>query len=111
AEFWESREQLALILPFFEHVLNGRLVDHQVRLAVLAIHLDAITVIPLNDPAHFFAVAENDHHGGPRLHLLLIIKILGVGLFRRCRLLAAGSHTTIPPIITMVHAFSAIMPL
>src|ERR1700687_4651537 len=67
---------LPLVLPFFEHVLNRRLVDHQIRLAVFTVHLDAISIVPFDNAAYFLAVTQNNHHWRPRLHLLLVIKIL-----------------------------------
>src|ERR1700675_220164 len=70
-------------LVFLEHVLNSWLVNHQVWASVVADYLDAGFVVPFDDAVHFFAVAQHNAHGRSRLHLLLIIKILGVGLLRR----------------------------
>src|ERR1700686_3948352 len=106
-----SSNILPLVLPFFKHVLNRGLVDHQIRLALLPVHLDAVPVVPLDDPAPFLAVAQHDHHRRPRLHLLPIIKILGVGLLRRRQLFSrAACHCAIPS-VSSIHAFSAILPL
>src|SRR5580700_10586745 len=102
---------LALVLAFFIHVLDGRLVDHQVGLAVFAIYLDAGPVVPLDDAAYFFAVTQNDHHLGARLHLLLVVKIFGIGLFRRRHLLATASAAGRAISAIAVHAFCAVMPL
>src|SRR5271169_2126218 len=105
---------LPLVLPFLEHVLDRGFVDHHIRLAVLTVHLDAIPIIPFDDAVHFLAVAQNDHHRCPRLHLLLVIKILGVGLLRRRGLLASaaprGPFAAIPT-VSSIHAFSAVVPL
>src|SRR6476620_2217279 len=78
-----KRRRLALVFAFFEHVLDGGFVNHQIRFAILAVHLDAIPVIPLDNAVNFFAVTQHDDHGRPRLHLLLIVEIFGVGLLRR----------------------------
>src|SRR5262249_17529075 len=51
-------------------------------------------------------------HRGARLHLLLVVEILGVGLLRRRRFLAAhGAFATIAAAIPTVHSFLAVMPL
>src|SRR5215467_8283261 len=81
---------LLLILAFFEHVLDGRLVNHEIWLATIPVYLDAVTVIPFNDATNFFAILKHDHHRGSRLHLLLIVEVLGIGLLRRRRLLSGG---------------------
>ena len=44
--------------------------------------LQTALVVPLDHAVNFLAVAQHDHHRGFRLHLLLIVKVLGVGLFR-----------------------------
>src|ERR1039458_2228204 len=85
------RPLLPSVLVFLKHVLNRRLVNHQIRPALFADHLDAGFVVPLDEAVHFLAVLQHDHHGRPRLHLLLIIEILGVGLLRRSRLPSATS--------------------
>src|SRR5260370_36867972 len=115
-EKWGSvrRKSLPLVLPFLKHVLDRRLVNHQIRVAILTVHLDAIPVIPFDDPAHFFPIAQNDHHRRSRLHLLLIIKVLRVGLLRGCGLLASpASHRSLAaiPAIHSLHAFSTVVPL
>src|SRR5438477_12693437 len=100
---------LPLVLPFFKHVLDRGLVDHQIRSAVLPVHLEASPVVPFDDAAYFLAIAKNNHHRRPRLHLLLVIKILGIRLFGRRGLLPdAASHSTIPT-VSSFHTFSALM--
>src|SRR5277367_4064080 len=42
-------ELLALVLPFFIHVFDRGLVDHQIGLARVAVHFDATPVVPLDD--------------------------------------------------------------
>src|ERR1700687_4285069 len=105
--------KLPLVLPFFEHVLDRRLVNHQIRLAVFTVHLDAIPVVPFDDAVYFLAIAQNDHHWRPRLHLLLVIKILGVGLLRRRGFLpcAACPRHTIAAIAPPVHTFYPVMTI
>src|SRR5258708_39386002 len=94
---WRRRAgALPLVLPFFEHVLDRGFIDHQISIAVVAVHLDAIPVIPFDDAAPFFTVAQHDHHRSPRLHLLLIIEVLRIGLLRRRRLLALSPATHWP---------------
>src|SRR6202165_4052895 len=102
-----ERRLLSLVLAFLEHVLDGGLVDHQVGRAG-AIQLDAVLVVPLDITVHFLPFAQNDGHGSLRLHLLLIIKIFGVGLLGRRGLLGRnGGPVAIPISISVpVPAFS-----
>src|SRR6267378_4256277 len=81
-----------LVLAFLEHVLDGGLVDHQVGGAG-AVQLDAVLVVPLDIAVDFLAVAQHDDHGSLRLHLLLIVKILGVGLLGGRGLLGRSGGT------------------
>src|SRR5260370_349364 len=74
---------------FFVNVFDRRLVDHQIRLAAVSYHLEAVLVVPLDDAVNLLAVAEHDDQWGLRLHLFLIIKILGVGLLRGREFLSA----------------------
>src|SRR5579871_244200 len=98
---------LLLILPLFKHVLDGRFIDHHIRFAAIAVHLDAVPVIPLNDAVNLFPVSQHDHHLRARLHLLLIVEILRVRLLRRRRLLsAARSHRT----LSAVSSLRSVMP-
>src|ERR1700730_5217625 len=92
-----ERRLLPLVLAFLEHVLDGGLVDHQVGRAG-AIQLDAVLVVPLDIAVDFLTVAQNDDHGSLRLHLLLIIKILGVSLLGRRGLLDRSGGTVAIPI-------------
>src|SRR6266496_2213961 len=69
-------------LAFLVHVLDRGLVDHQVGCAH-AIYLDACPVIPLNHAMDFLIIGQHDHHRRFRLHLLLVIEILCVGLIWR----------------------------
>src|SRR5271169_6843389 len=57
-------------------------------------HLDAILVIPFDHPADGFPLIQNHDHGGAALHLLQVIKILGIGLlwWRRFLALHACAH-------------------
>src|ERR1700734_1096559 len=91
---------LSSALVFFEHVFNCGFVNHQIRCAIFADYLDAGFVIPFDNAVYFLAIAQHDHHGSPRLHLLLIIKILGIGLLRRRRL--APATTRASPVATVV---------
>src|SRR4029077_18088866 len=61
---------------FFVHVLDRRLVDHQIRLAAVSYNLEAVLVVPLDDAVNLLAVAEHDDQWRLRLHLFLIIEIL-----------------------------------
>src|SRR4030088_2785995 len=90
-----------LVLAFLEHVLDGGLVDHQVGGAA-ADQLDAVLVVPLDIAVDFLAVAQNDDHGSLRLHLLLIIKIFGVGLLGGRGLLGRTGGTGAIPIFVSV---------
>ena len=95
---------LLLILAFFEHVLDGRLVNHEIWLATIPVYLDAVTVIPFDDSVNFFSIAQHDHHRSARLHLFLIVEVLGVGRLGRCELLASASrsHGTLTSFRTIV---------
>src|SRR5208282_2790509 len=88
----EGPSLLPPVLAFLEHVLDGRLVDHQVGGAV-AVQLDAMFVIPLDIAVDFLSVAQHDDHGSLGLHLFLIIKILGVGLLGRRDFLGRSGGT------------------
>src|SRR5579864_7073242 len=106
----QSRESEASLLPgalaFLIHVLDRGLVNHQVGRTV-AVDLEAALVVPLNDAADFFAIAEHDDHRRPRLHLFLIIKILGVSLLGRRRL--APTSIAVVSIIA-VRSLGAVTP-
>ena len=93
------------VLAFFVHVLDRGLVDHEVG-RTIAVYLETTLVIPLDDAADFFAIAEHDDHRRSRLHLLLIIKILSVGLLGRRRL--AASAVTVIAIVTIVAVAGAL---
>src|SRR5581483_9207391 len=85
------------LLAFFsllEHVLDAGLVNEHVGLAVTA-EFDAGLVVPLDDSLDGFAVLQDHHHRSAGLHLLLVIKILRVGLFRR-RILPAVVYAFAP---------------
>src|SRR5579864_6266731 len=69
-------------LALFVHIFDRGFVDHQIGGAG-AVHLDASAVVPLDHAMDLLTVGEHNDHGGLRLHLLLIIKILRVGLLRR----------------------------
>ncbi len=72
----------ALLLALFVHVFDRRLENHQVGGAAGAVDLQAVFVVPLDDAVNFFAVVQDQNHWSFRLHLLLVIKILGVGVLR-----------------------------
>jgi|ERR1700677_836905 hypothetical protein len=93
------------VFAFFEHVLDGGLVDHQIRGAA-PVQLDAILVVPLDITVDFFAVTQDDYHGSFRLHLLLIVEVFGVGLFARHKLLVWGGGTVAVSVAISV-SFSA----
>src|ERR1700692_4172883 len=90
---------LSSALVFLEHILNGGLVNHQVRPPIVTDDLDARLVVPLDDAMHFFAVAHPHDHGRSRLHLLLIVEIFRVGLLRRRRF---SSPSRSRPVVTTV---------
>src|ERR1700704_3010948 len=50
---------------------------------------------------NFFTVLEHYHHRRPGLHLLLVVKIFGVGLFRRRRLPAWDTAPTTSAIVSV----------
>src|ERR1039458_8170511 len=78
-------------LPLFKHVLDRRLIDHQIRRAA-AVQLDAALVVPLDVAVDLLAIAQYHHHGSLGLHLLLIIEIFGVGLLGRGNFLAGSGR-------------------
>ena len=65
--------------------------DQQIGFRV-AVELDAIAVVPLDDPFHPFSVVEDQHHGRPVLHLFQVVEAFGVGLLRRTGSLLLRSH-------------------
>src|SRR5450432_1605698 len=77
-----GRSKLSAVLALFIHVLDRGLVNHQVGGAA-AVHLEAASVIPFDGSPNLFAIAKHNYHRRFRLHLLLIIEILRVGLLRR----------------------------
>src|SRR5216684_5167645 len=99
----ERRVALQLLpFAFLEHILDRRFVDYDIRRAY-AIYLDAVLVIPLNHAMNLFVVGHHDDHRRFRLHLLLVIKILGISLVRRRGLARAvrtllGTLRTLPPL-------------
>src|ERR1700730_16858233 len=78
-----------MAFAFFVYVLDRRLVDHQIRLAAVSYNLETVLVVPLDDAVNLLAVAEHDDQWCLRLHLFLIIEILGVGLLRGREFLTA----------------------
>ena len=93
------------VLAFLEHVLDRGFIDHQVGGAV-AVQLDAVFVIPLDIAMHLFAVAQHDDHRSLTLHLLLVVKILGVSLLARHALFDRSSRRTVSiPVSVSVSAF------
>ena len=58
---------LLQVFSFLKHVLNRRLINHKVRLTVLAIDLDAIAVIPLDDSVDLLVIAQNCPSGAIKL--------------------------------------------
>src|SRR6185503_1577058 len=65
----------------FVHVLYVMLKHEQVG-PLIAMELDAAAVVPLDAPSKLFAVLKHEDHRCAIIHLLLVIKTLGVGLFR-----------------------------
>ena len=69
---------LPLVLALFIHVFDGGLVDHQVRSAVVAVHLDALPVVPLDicralprrpaarSPSECATASASDNKNSPR---------------------------------------------
>ena len=84
-----TTDDLFFVLAFFVHVLDTRFVDDEIGSAV-AVHLDAISVVPFDDTMELLAVAHDDDHGRLTLHLFLVVEIFGIGAFRRRNLLAAS---------------------
>src|SRR6516162_3713258 len=80
-----SGRLLSAVLTGLVHVLDRGLVHHKIGSAH-AIYLQAVLVIPFDDSMDLFSIPEHDNHGSFRLHLLLVIKTLGVGLLGRRRL-------------------------
>ena len=74
------------LFVFLVHVLNAGLIDQQIRLTI-AVHLQAILVVPLDDAVNLFIVLQHQDHRRLGLHLLLVVEILGVGLLWRRELL------------------------
>src|ERR1017187_5792957 len=64
------------------HILDVGFKQKQIW-CVFAVHLQAVLVVPFDDALQYFAIAKDDRHRSLRLHLLQVVKILGVGLFRR----------------------------
>src|ERR1700687_3968688 len=93
------------VLAFLEHVLDGGFVDHQIG-GSGAVELDSILVLPLEIAVDFLAVAQHDDHGSLRLHLLLIIKILGVSLLGGRGLFGRSGGTIAISVSVPVPAFS-----
>lgn len=71
-----------LILARLIHVFDIELVDQKIGLPV-TIHLDAVAIVPFDAALNLFAVFEDDHHRGVRLHLLLVVEALGMSLLWR----------------------------
>ena len=75
------RFSLPAVFSLFVHVLYGRFVNQEIGLAISG-DFEAALVVPLDHAVNFLTVAEHDHHGRFRLHLLLVVEILRVGLLR-----------------------------
>src|SRR5205085_5367957 len=67
------------VFPGFVDIANRRFIDQETG-APIAAQLDAVFVIPFNDSLHLVAIFHDHHHRGFALHLLLVVKIFGVGL-------------------------------
>src|SRR5437016_12853979 len=76
-----QRLRLSDVFPSLVDIANGRLIDQEIGAAVSA-QLDAVFVVPLDGSLYLIAIFHHDHDRGFALHLLLVIKILGVGLVR-----------------------------
>src|ERR1035438_5400812 len=69
----------------FVHVLDAGLVKQQVG-AFGAIDLEAALVVPLDHTVQGLAVTQHKNHGSLSLHLLDVVKVLGIRLVRGHRL-------------------------
>ena len=77
-------EELLFVLPFLILVeILDVVFEDQKGWAILTMQFEAAFVIPFDNAVQFLAVLEHNHHGRVRIHLLLVIKALGVGLLRR----------------------------
>src|ERR1039457_5723738 len=81
---WNRSRSVLLV-----HVHDGRLVEQDIR-AFAAVHFETAAVVPLNHAVQCLAIAQDEHHRGLGLHLLHVIKILGVSLIRWDRFLLQG---------------------
>src|ERR1051326_1532799 len=87
-----SVARLAAAVAVFglEHVFDVVFEEHDVGRA-LAVDLQGVAVVPLDGALDLLAVREHDDHQRVPVHLLLVIKNLGVGLGGR-NLLASQSR-------------------
>lgn len=76
-----ARSLLPAVFALFVHVLDRRFVDQQIGLAISG-DFEAALVVPLDHAVNFLAIAQHDHHGSLRLHLLLVVEVFRVSLLR-----------------------------
>src|SRR5579875_1282726 len=69
---------------------NGALHNEQIGFAN-PMDFDTVLIIPLDHAANRFASIQHNHHGCASLHLLDVVKALGVRLIRRSRLSTLGT--------------------
>src|SRR5579875_407264 len=72
------------------HITNGALHNEQIGFAN-PMDFDTVLIIPLDHAANRFASIQHNHHGCASLHLLDVVKALGVRLIRRSRLSTLGT--------------------
>src|SRR5260370_13092618 len=77
---------LTLLGLVLVHVFDIGFVEKKIGLAV-PVHFQAGLVVPLDDAAQLFSIAQHKHHRRLGLHLLDVIEIFGVGLIGRNGLL------------------------
>ena len=74
-------EMLAILLIFI-HVLDVMLQDQKIG-AFIAMQLDAVLVIPLDDAEYFLIVLKDNDHRSMSIHLLFVVEAFSVRLFGR----------------------------
>src|SRR6266545_2184489 len=76
---WRGSVAVSLILV---HILDVMFENEQVR-AFVAVQFDAVFIVPFDCAAQFLIVPQYEDHRSVRVHLLLIIEALRVGLLGR----------------------------
>jgi hypothetical protein len=71
------------VLSVFEFVqVFDVVLEHQQIGTVSTVKLDATAVVPFDTPSQLLTILKHDDHRGPVVHLLFIVKALGVSLLR-----------------------------